>query len=121
MPPLPPDAHVIRKDGATAAFELQVLRIEVAAVERLADGRWLTRVGLLWSERLQHEAVAGTPRQARRWVQAWLRAQMPRINRARPVMPGIREMAPNHGGLDRACDDPCVASTFGGKRSFTAA
>ena len=88
-----PRTRRIRKHGASAVFELQVRRIEVAEVERLADGRWLSRVGLLWSEQLQHEAVAGTPHQARRWVQAWLRAQMPRINRARPVMPGLGDRA----------------------------
>ena len=37
MPPLPPDTCWIRKDGAIAVFELQVLRIEVAEVERLVE------------------------------------------------------------------------------------
>ena len=46
MPPLPPDTCWIRKDRASAVFELQVRRIEVAEVERLADGRWRARVGL---------------------------------------------------------------------------
>lgn len=46
LPPLPLDTCWIRKEGATAVFELQVRRIEVGEVERLAHGRWLARVGL---------------------------------------------------------------------------
>lgn len=83
--PLPPNYAWRPVAGRADAFEL-VLRDQhpVARAERLPDGRWLTRTHLCFSEPLQRVAIAASPRQARRWLQAWIAVAATRIGRARP-------------------------------------
>ena len=90
LPPLPADARWHQISSAPLTYELSVRGYPVASAERLPDGRWLTRVGLLWADELHREAVAGSARQARRWIQGWLGPQLPRISRARPVTPNLQ-------------------------------
>jgi hypothetical protein len=61
LEPLPPDCRWLRRPGPGVVYELSVRRYPVASAERLSDGRWLTRVGILWADHLHREAVAGSP------------------------------------------------------------
>lgn len=67
------------------AFELVLRELHVVAtVVREPDGRWLTTTKVCFAPGRQRQALAGSPRQARRWLQAWLRVADYGIQRARP-------------------------------------
>ena len=71
--------------GRHDAFELVLRGLhKVATAERLPDGRWLTTTKVCFAESARRQAIAASPRQARRWLQAWLRGADYGIQRARP-------------------------------------
>lgn len=71
--------------GKLDAFVLVLRGVHVvASAERTPDGRWLTTTKACFSESVQRQAIAGSPQQARRWIQAWLRFADYGIQRARP-------------------------------------
>lgn len=67
------------------AFELILWELHVVATAvREPDGRWLTTTNVCFAPCRRRQALAGSPRQARRWLQAWLRVADYGIQRARP-------------------------------------
>lgn len=74
LPPLPAGYVWRPVSGRPDAFALVLRGLhEVASAERLPDGRWLTTTNVCFAESMRRRGIAATPRQARRWMRAWLR------------------------------------------------
>lgn len=85
LPPLPAGYAWRPVSSRPDAFALVLRGLhEVATAERLPDGRWLTTTKVCFAESTRRRGIAATPRQARRWLQAWLRVADHGIQRARP-------------------------------------